>query len=81
MPNEGTRQLLMQVTVPSDFSGSTGAVLYCAGHTRATSGDGDWRDGEAVQIPHSLLREAFNHFKETGEPQEIYWLAERRATA
>jgi hypothetical protein len=64
---------LIQAAVPADFSGATG-ILMCPGHTVARSSDGDWRDGDDVQMPLHMLRGAYNRFIASGKPQEIYWL-------
>jgi hypothetical protein len=64
---------LLQAAVPPDFSGSSG-ILHCPGHTVARSADGDWRDGDQVQMSFTLLRGAYNRFVATGKTQEIYWL-------
>lgn len=76
---------LLEASVPSDFSGSTG-IFECPDHgylITERSGDppisrgfpaGSWAKGMSVQFPFYLLKRQYADHLHSGQTQEIKWV-------
>ena len=76
---------LLEETVPSDFSGSTG-IIACPVHYHLITDKSDksppafglpggsWARGMCVQLPFSLLHAPYRDYLRQGVPQHVMWV-------